>query len=95
MGGGGGWVGWEFQTFQKQIYILKTSLQGSLGKSFGNWFFKDKIRGGWGGEGGWGRDQENIGDENIGEVELRYLIGERQIKMDIFETAIEVSAEEL
>ena len=89
MGGVGGWVGVEFQTFQKQRYILKTSLQGSLGKSFANWFFKDKIRGGW------GRDQENIGDENIGEVELRYLIGERQIKMDIFETAIEVSAEEL
>ena len=41
------------------------------------------------------QDQENIVDENIGEVELKNLIGERQIQMEILEITIEVSAEEL
>ena len=41
------------------------------------------------------QDQENIVDENIREVQLKNLIGERQIQMEILEITIEVSAEEL
>ena len=40
-------------------------------------------------------DQENIVDENTGEVHLINFIRERQIQMDVIETTIEVSAEEL
>ena len=40
-------------------------------------------------------DQENLVNENVGEVQLRNFIRERQIQKDVIETIIEVSAKEL
>ena len=40
-------------------------------------------------------DQENMVEENIGELQLRNFIRERQIEKDVTEITIEVSAEGL
>ena len=40
-------------------------------------------------------NQENMVDENIGQVQLRNFITERQIQKDIIETTLEVAAEDL
>ena len=78
------YVGLDFETFQKQRYILKTSLQGSLERKKASQIGFSKIK------------PEGRGVKKISVMKtLRYLIGERQIKMDILETTIEVSAEEL
>ena len=51
------YVGLDFETFQKQRYILKTSLQGSLGRKKASQIGFSKIK-------PEGVGQENIGDEN-------------------------------